>query len=169
VDDRLSGQMSSLLMFGLRDAIMRSCNGWSAQGRSVSIFADELSLLAGSSPEVVTWLRNQGRSYGVRPTLATQYPEQLNDQVRMAVTGFSTIVAFAQDNVRVAEELARDFAADGTPWLGADVVNLPPFTTIVRSSVGQQRQSAFTMSVTNFEADMAGFVAAQRAAANGQL
>ena len=168
VDDRLSGQMSSLLMFGLRDAIMRSCNGWSAQGRSVSIFADELSLLAGSSPEVVTWLRNQGRSYGVRPTLATQYPEQLNDQVRMAVTGFSTIVAFAQDNVRVAEELARDFAADGTPWLGADVVNLPPFTTIVRSSVGQQRQSAFTMSVTNFEADMAGFVAAQRAAANGQ-
>jgi hypothetical protein len=165
VDDRLSAQMSSLLMFGLRDGIMRYCNGWSGQGRSVSIFADELSLLAGSSPEVVTWLRNQGRSYGVRPVLATQYPEQLSEQVRMAVTGFSTIVAFAQDNVRVADELSRDFAADGTPWQAADVVNLPPFTTIVRSSVGQQRQSAFTMSVINFEADLPGFVAAQRAAA----
>jgi hypothetical protein len=167
VQDRLSAQMSSLLMFGLRDAIMRYCNAWSSQGRSVSIFADELSLLAGSSPEVITWLRNQGRSYGVRPTLATQYPEQLSEQVRMAVNGFSTIVAFAQDNVRVAEELARDFAADGTPWVGADVVNLAPFTTIVRSSVGQQRQSAFTMSVTNFEADMAAFTATQRAAATG--
>ena len=165
VDDRLSTQMSSLLMFGLRDAIMRYCNGWSAEGRSVSIFADELSLLAGSSPEVVTWLRNQGRSYGVRPVLATQYPDQLSDQVRMAVTGFSTIVAFAQDNVRVAEELARDFAADGTPWVAADVVNLPPFTTIVRSTVGQQRQSAFTMTVSNFEADMAGFTQVQRTAA----
>lgn len=164
VDDRLSGQMSSLLMFGLRDAIMRYCNGWAELGRSVSVFADELSLLAGSSPEVITWLRNQGRSYGVRPVLATQYPEQLSDQVRLAVTGFSTLVAFAQDNVRVADELARDFAADGTPWVAADVVNLPPFTTIVRSSVGQQRQPAFTMSVANFEADRAGFAAAQAAA-----
>jgi hypothetical protein len=165
VDDRLSAQMSSLLMFGLRDAIVRNCNGWAAAGRSVSIFADELSLLAGSSPEVVTWLRNQGRSYGVRPVLATQYPEQLSEQVRLAVTGFSTIVAFAQDNVRVAEDLARDFAADGTPWQAADVVNLPPFTTIVRSTVGQQRQPAFTMLVRNFEEDPGSFVGVQRAAA----
>ena len=167
VDDRLSGQMSSLLMFGLRDAIMRNCNGWSEQGRSVSIFADELSLLAGSSPEVITWLRNQGRSYGVRPVLATQYPEQLSEQVRTAVMGFSTIVAFAQDNVRIADDLARDFAADGAVFTSADVVNLPPFTTIVRSNVAQTRQSAFTMSVTNFEADMAGFTATQRAASAG--
>lgn len=169
VEDRLSAQMASLLMFGLRDAIMRYCNGWQAQGRSVSIFADELSLLAGSSPEVITWLRNQGRSYGVRPVLATQYPEQLSDQVRLAVTGFSTVVAFAQDNPRVADELARDFAADGTAWAQADVVNLPPFTTIVRSNVGQQRQPAFTMGVRNFEADRAGFAAAQAAGGAGEV
>ena len=167
VDDRLSAQMASLLMFGLRDAIMRNCNRWAEQGRSVSVFADELSLLAGSSPEVITWLRNQGRSYGVRPHLATQYPEQLSEQVRLAVTGFSTVVAFAQDNPRVADELARDFAADGTPWAAADVVNLAPFTTIVRSTVGQQRQPAFTMGVRNFEVDRGGFVAVQRAAAMG--
>ena len=165
IDDRLSGQMASLLMFGLRDAIMRNCNRWAEAGRSVSIFADELSLLAGSSPEVIIWLRNQGRTYGVRPVLATQYPDQLSDQVRLAVTGFSTIIAFAQDNVRVADDLARDFAADGTPWTAADVVNLSPFSTIVRSTVSQQRQSAFTMGVANWEADRAGFVAVQRAAA----
>ncbi len=167
VEDRLSAQMGALLMFGLRDAIMRYCNGWQSQGRSVSVFADELSLLAGSSPEVVTWLRNQGRSYGVRPVLATQYPEQLADQVAAAVTGFSTLVAFAQDNPRVADELARDFSADGTSWSAADVVNLAPFTTIVRTTVGQQRQSAFTMGVRDFEADVASFVGTQVSAAGG--
>lgn len=169
VDDRLSGQMSSLLMFALRDAIMRYCNRWAEQGRWVSIFADELSLLAGSSPEVITWLRNQGRSYGVRATLATQYPEQLDDKVRLAVNGFGTVVAFAQDNARVADELSRDLAADGTDWSAADVVNLPPFTSIVRSTVGQQRQPAFTMRVGNFEADRAGFAAMQRLDRPGEV
>lgn len=161
LDERLSRQMSALLMFGLRDAIQRYCPGWQARGRSVSVFADELSLLTGSSAEVVTWMRDQGRSYGARPVFATQYAEQLPERVRTAMTGFSTIVAFAQDNVRVAAELSADFAADGTAWSASDVVNLAPFTTIVRSTVGQQRQPAFTMRVAHLEADRAAFAARQ--------
>ncbi|MFC8797296.1 hypothetical protein ACFT2C_06160 [Promicromonospora sp. NPDC057138] len=161
LDERLSKHMSALLMFGLRDAIRRYCSGWQALERSVSVFADELSLLTGSSSEVVTWLRDQGRSYGVRPVFATQYAEQLPERVRTAMTGFSTIIAFAQDNVRVATELAADFAADGTAWSASDVVNLSPFTTIVRSTVNRQRQPAFTMRVAHLEADRTAFAARQ--------
>ncbi|WP_460708990.1 type IV secretory system conjugative DNA transfer family protein [Myceligenerans halotolerans] len=161
LDERLSKQMSALLMFTLRDAIRRCCSGWQATGRSVSVFADELSLLTGSSAEVVTWMRDQGRSYGVRPTFATQYAEQLPERVRTAMTGFSTIIAFAQDSVRVAAELAADFAADGTAWSASDVVNLSPFTAIVRSTVNRQRQPAFTMRVAHLEADRAAFAERQ--------
>ena len=52
VTDHLTQHMSSMLMYCLKDAIIRSCSGWDAAGRSVSVFADELSLLAGSSPEL---------------------------------------------------------------------------------------------------------------------
>lgn len=161
VEDRLSGQMSSLLMYGLRAAIMRNCSGWLEKGRSVSIFADELSLLAGSSPEVITWLRNQGRSYGVRPFLATQYPEQLADQVRITLMGFSTMVAFAQDNPKVADELAGDFSADGSAWTSTDVVNLPRYSAIMRTSIDQERVTACTVKIAYFEADRAQFASAQ--------
>lgn len=161
IDSTLTSRMSALLMFGLRDAIMRTCSGWEEMGRSVSIFADELSLLAGSSPEVITWLRNQGRSYGVHAILATQYADQLDNQVRTAVTGFGTVVAFAQDSPKVAEDLARDFGADGSAWSGADVVNLPEFTAIIRTTHRRTRQSVFTVRAEHFEGDMAGFARAQ--------
>ena len=161
VEDRLSGQMSALLMYGLRAAIMRNCSGWLSVGRSVSIFADELSLLSGSSPEVITWLRNQGRSYGVRPFLATQYPEQLGDQVRITLMGFSTMVAFAQDNPKVADELAGDFSADGAAWTSTDVVNLPPYTAIVRTAINQRRVTACTVKTTYFEADRSTYATVQ--------
>lgn len=161
VEDRLMHQMSALLMFGLRHAIARTCSGWNAAGRSVCLFADELSLLAGASPEVVTWLRNQGRSYGVRPVLATQYPDQLNPDVRAALLSFSTLLTFAQDAGRTATDAAADMAADGSQWDQADVVNLPRFTAIMRTNVDQARVPACTVKVANFEADQAGFVAAQ--------
>jgi hypothetical protein len=161
VQERLSGQMSALLLYGLRAAIQRTCSGWEAAGRSVSLFADELSLLAGTSPEVVSWLRNQGRSYGVRPVFATQYPEQLHPAVRTALMSFSTLFAFAQDAARVAEDLAADFAADGSTWAASDVVNLPQFMAIMRTNVEQARVAPCTVRTFDFEADMAGFRTSQ--------
>jgi hypothetical protein len=105
VDERLCSQMSALLMYGLKSAIQRRCSGWQDRGQSVTVFADELALVAGASPEVITWLRNQGRSFGVRPIFATQYPEQLAREVRTAFMSFGTLVAFAQQNAMVVTEI----------------------------------------------------------------
>lgn len=164
VEDKLSGLMSSLMMFALRAAIQRHCDGWLDAGRSVSIFADELALLSGSSPEVVTWMRNQGRSFGVRPVFATQYPDQLDQDVRRALMSFSTLVAFGQDNARVAEDIAVDASADGSVWSSADVVNLQRFSVIVRASVEMARVTACTAQLDYFEDDMTQFAARQGAA-----
>ncbi len=161
MDERITGYMSSLLMYSLRDAIMRTCSGWQKAGRSVSIFSDELSLLAGSSPEVIAWTHDQGRAYGVRPFFATQRPEQLSDALRTSLQDFGTFLCFAQSNPSVAAQAAADMAADGGEWTVADIVGLDPYTAVVRTHVGRKRQPAVPVRVTNWEADMTGFSDAQ--------
>lgn len=143
MESNMEQLMSSLLMFSLCYNIERTCSGWEDQDRWVSIFADELKELAGSTPDIITWLRNKGRSYGVRPHFATQYPEQLNMDVRDALLSFSTLIAFTQGTPRIARELVEDFAGDGTDWTVGDVLDLPPYHAIVRANVNYKRQSPF--------------------------
>lgn len=149
-DDQLVEQVSAMMMYTLYEAIKRNCSGWFEQGRAVTIFADELKLLAGSSATVLTWLRDQGRSYGVRAIFATQYPEQLVPEVRASVMGFGTLLAFAQNNPEVIRTLIADLNLAGEEWTNADVANLPAFHTIVRTTVKRARQAPFTVGVRDF-------------------
>ncbi|WIB65737.1 type IV secretory system conjugative DNA transfer family protein [Curtobacterium sp. MCBD17_040] len=157
MDDELSRNMQSMLMYTLYDAIKRRCSGWYEQHRAVTIFADELKLLAGSSADVITWIREQGRSYGVRAVFATQNPEQLTDEVRNSVMGFGTLLAFAQNNPLVIRRLIDDLNLAGQTWDGADVANLPPYEVIIRATAGRQRQLPFTAKVHNFWGDQDNF------------
>ncbi len=147
-----------MLMYGLQNALRRYCSGWLDQGRSVSLFGDELSLLAGSSPEVIGWVRDQGRSYGVRAFFATQRPEQLTPQLRNNFLTYATLISFAQNDVNTAREIADNCGSD---WSAEDIQNLEPFHVVVRTEVNQQRQQAFVVALPNFESNMSGFRAAQ--------
>lgn len=138
--------MSSLLMFSLRHTIERVCAGWEKQGRWVSVFADEVRTLSGSSPDVITWLRDSGRSYGVRPHFATQYLDQLEQEVRRAMLTYPVLVGFKQNSGPVAEQLVEDFCGDGTEWAKSDVLNLPLHHAIVRANVGHRRQPPFSFA-----------------------
>ena len=151
IDSQVAEQLQAMMMSSLRATIKTECDGWQDQGRSIAIFSDELSLLAGNSPEVVTWLRDQGRSYGVRPVFALQYPEQLDQRVRTSVLGFANLFALKQSNPQVARDLAADFAADGTAWDPSDVVNLSNYSAIARLADGQARQPAFTVALDSWE------------------
>jgi len=160
-DDTLVAQFSAMMMHTLYSAIKRCCSEWRETGRSVSLYADELKLLAGNTSTVITWLKDQGRSYGVRTVFATQYPEQLVPEVRNAVMGYGTLLAFSQSNPEVVKGLVADLSLSGDLWTGADVANLPAFETIVRASVGQQRQAPFTLSIRDFWTNRANFAAEQ--------
>jgi hypothetical protein len=170
VEDELNEQISAILMFSLRHAIQRICSGWQEQNRSVSIFADELSLLAGSSEAVIAWLKDQGRSFGVRPFLATQRPEQLPDKVRSAFMNFSTIVSFTQEDMKTAREIA-DAVSSGEEgdWTAADVLQLDTYAAIVRAHVGKKRQPAFTIRARNFEGNRTSFIAEQGYVISGRI
>jgi hypothetical protein len=140
VSEDLVQAFSAMLAYSLRDAIQRYCGGWQAARRYVTVYSDELSLLAGSTGEVVVWLRNQGRSYGVRPVLASQYPGQLSAEVRDAVLSFSTFFWFQQNNPAMLEAAVADLNGGGAGYDSADVANLEPYRAILRATVGKQRQ-----------------------------
>lgn len=160
LDDSQNQQISSLLMYSMQHAIKRVCSGWQEQHRYISIFADELSLLAGNSPEVLGWLRDQGRSFGVRPFLATQRPEQLPTLLRNNLLTYGTLISFAQSDVSTSNEIAANMGSAGE-WTQDDIQHLEPYHVLVRSHVEQRRQSAFIVKLPNFEADMAGYPATQ--------
>ena len=159
--ERLTGYLSAMLTFSLREAISLHCTGWREQGRSVSIFDDELALQAGSSAEVLTWLHDAGRSFGVRPYLATQRISQLPPALAESILDYGTVCWFVQSNPDVAELAARDLSVDGSAWSPADVTNLDPYTAVVRTHVQQRRQPAVPVRVAFFEDRMAAFAAAQ--------
>lgn len=142
VDTTLTSVLLSMLTFGLQKAIERNCAGWGDEGiRSVSIYSDELSLLTGAgNSSVFQWLRNQGRSFGVRPSFATQIPEQLEPVLRSTVTGFSTFLWLGQDDPNVAQVAVGDLSADGSEWVVSDITTLEPYHGVVRASVNKQRQ-----------------------------
>jgi hypothetical protein len=153
--------MAAMLTYSLRAAIMATCSGWRARGRSVSVFADELALLAGSSPEVVAWLRNQGRSYGVRCCFAAQYPEQLQPAVRDCLLGFSTIFWFRQNNPQVVQAAVTQLSMVGGDWSSADVAGLEPYHAILLAVAGGRMQPAVPLRVAFWGEDRGRFAADQ--------
>lgn len=154
ITDSQTQLVSSLLMFTLRGAIRTNCSDFLSNNRYVSIFSDELSLLAGSSEEVLVWLKNQGRSFGVRPLLATQTPESLPDGLRKVIMTFNTLISFAQVEQHTAGEVADNLSGIVGEWDRSEILLLPRFTFALRTSIAQQRQSAFTVTVPDFEADI---------------
>jgi len=157
-DQVLNRSISAMLAYCLRDSITRCCAGWQAKGRSVGIFADELGRLAGTSPEVVAWLRTEGRSFGVRPVLATQYPEQLEPLVRTALLSFGSTFWFRQNVPSVVIEATNYLnMAGGGEWGPEDLDGLEPFHAVLRASVGGRGMPPVVVSVPFFAGDMGAF------------
>ena len=161
VDETAGRIVSAMLAYSLEDAIKRSCAGWQDAGRSVSIFADELSQLARSSTEVVEWLRNQGRSYGVRCYLATQQPEQLEERLRSVLLGFGTVFWFQQANAMVVAQAVQQLSMTGEEWTAADLGNLEAFHAVLRARADGRLQPPVTIRIAFWGDDAARFAADQ--------
>lgn len=151
-DDELAGQLAAMMMYTLADEMKRTCIGWWEKNRFVSVYADELKHLAGSNGSVVSWLRNDARSFGARAIFATQFPQQLDPEVRSTVLGFGTLVCFTQRDQAVARTVVEALSVDGSEWGVADVANLQQYEAIVRTTVHQVGQPSFTVAVPDFRA-----------------
>lgn len=143
VNEALTGHLCAMVTFLLRDSVARVCRGWREAGSVVSVYSDELGLLAGhGTGEALTWLRNQGREFGVWLTLGSQFPEQLPGELRRTVASLTTFVWFAQNDPGTIGSAVADLCADGSDWSSADVTNLPKFHAILRSTVDLKRHAS---------------------------
>lgn len=143
--------LSALAFYSLREAIQRECIGWDRQGRHVSLFVDELSLVAAAGgSQVVGWFRDRGRSFGVRPFFGTQYLEQLEPELARTVMTFPNLFAFKQGAAVLADGLARELSGDGSDFGGPDLLNLPLYEAVLRADVGGRRQPAVPLRVVYF-------------------
>ncbi|SDH40501.1 ATP-binding protein [Microbacterium sp. 77mftsu3.1] len=159
-------QLASLMLYTLHEEIKLHCVGWQERNRLVSIYADELKHIAGTSPEVINWARQDGRSFGVRLVVATQEPEQLEDSVRKTVMGLGTLVAFRQADATVIRAVLDNISVDGTDWEAKDIAQLTKYHAIVRTHDGGTPLTAFTVRLA-FVTAMRGeeFLTAQNAIA----
>lgn len=153
VDERVSRQLSSMLFFTLDNTIKRLCAGWEKQQRWVSIFSDELATQAVHSGAVIEWLRDKGRSYGVRLFLATQRPAQLAASVQTAFLTLQTLVSLRQEETSAAASVAEQLGASASDWSPADITSLRPWHAAVRTFVNGVRQPPFVVSVPDFSRD----------------
>lgn len=142
--------LTALLMYSLQRAIIRNCRDWDAQGRSVSIFADELSMLAGSNDDVITGLRDQGRSYGVRLKFASQYPEQHSPKLAKNLNSYQTIGSFKLPSVDSAEVVARQLG-NVEP---EEIVMLAKYHLLLQTNVDSEVQPPVTLEAHNFNSDI---------------
>jgi hypothetical protein len=157
IAEKLGDQLSAMILYTLQSAIKRICANWQSMGRSVSIFSDELAVLAGTSPSTITWFRDQGRSYGVRPIFATQRPDQLHEKVRTTFLNFVTLASFSQSDTATAQAVASSLSGQEDEIDESAIKHLGKYEIVVRTSVDQARLRAFTITVSNFEGDRSQF------------
>jgi hypothetical protein len=151
VSPLVAQRMGAMMLYILSAAIQEICLDWQAQGRSVSIFSDEVSHLCGtgSDRDVIGTLKDAGRSWGVRQFYATQRLDQIPDKVQAALRSCDTQLALRTNNVTMAEmaihDLGGDPSSDGHGFGPGDIINLPPFQGIMRTRALGMSQPVFTL------------------------
>jgi len=158
VDPHSSKVLGSMLTFSLWQAIQRNCSGWEEAGRAVSFFTDELAMLEGHSGEVLQQMKDQGRSYGLRLTVASQRQSQLSERTRASVNDYAALLTATQNDVTSAR-----FTADQMGVEAEDIRQLPQYHAYLSTSAGGVRQRTTLVKINYFESDIASFPSAQRA------
>lgn len=133
-DEVLISDLASLMLYSLRAAIKRTCDGWFEQNRAVSIFADEVKHIAAVSADVIKWARNDARAYGVRLVIATQTPDTLDPELRRIMLGLAYLILFRQEESQTVREIVDALVLSGADWSTADLVNLRQFEAIIRAT-----------------------------------
>ena len=158
--------ISSMLFFGMRNAIMRHCSRWYDENRNITFFSDELALIAGENPEILMWFRDQGRSFGVRPVLATQRPDQVSEKLMNNLMTYLTKISFAQVDKKTAKYFADNITNDSSSnsndiWTDQDLMHLKPYHVVLVTHVDEQLQSPLVLRLPNFEEKMSDYSSLQ--------
>lgn len=151
MDEGQTRLLTALLMYSLNRAIIRNCRDWAADGRYVSLFADELAMLAGSNDEVITGLRDQGAAFGVRLHFGSQFPEGLSPRLAKNLNSYYTVGSFKIPAVDSAETVARQF---GNEVSAEELRSMAKYHVAMQTNVNSEVQPPVTVRAHNFNTDI---------------
>ena len=153
LDEKLRTDLSSLMLFTLRSAIRRTCVGWFESDRAVWVFADEVKHIANVSAEVISWMRNDARAYGLRCMFATQTPDTLIPELRRVLLGFGTLVLFKQKEGTTVREIVATLTLSGTTWDTPDLVNLRRYEAIISTTYDGSELEPFNAVMPDYRGE----------------
>lgn len=139
--DQTRQLMGALLFRGLQEEIKRSCATWQTDGRHIRLFIDELSDVVGSDTDatgnasIVEWCRERGRSYGVELCLGTQNITQMPERLLASVTGFMTVLSFANLSAVSNERTAQILEISPER-----LTSLPKYAAVLRTTSPDERK-----------------------------
>jgi hypothetical protein len=140
--DLARSTITGMLFDHLRKTIENTCSGWQAEGRYTSIFIDEVAAIPTATREPsISWIRDQGRSYGVVPYLAAQSPAQLSPKLVGTLTSLGTFFALSQRDADAVRVITNALSLYGG-WSEEEVASLPFYYAIMRSTFREQTQQA---------------------------
>jgi hypothetical protein len=148
IDENASELMAGLIIYTLKQAIEKNCVSWNAMGKKVSIYADEIKLLADTDTSVLEWFKDAGRSSGVNLNFATQRLEQLDIKLQNSIRTFGTLISFRQSQ-KSAEILSGEFLLENND---DTIVKLDQYIALVRLITNKQLP-AFTYRANYYVKD----------------
>ena len=136
--------MTLLLMW---EVIKVRCNSWQEHDRCLSLFSDELHMIAGngSGSDVIASMLDLGRDRGLWPVFATQRLDQLPERTMNSISSMGTRAYFKLANLAAAEAAAADLARGDETFTEAEVSGLPDYTAAIRMHAEDVSQPPFTL------------------------
>lgn len=141
--------IGALLFRGLKDEVEASCGGWQAEGRHMRIIVDELTDVLGGdgrsdggNADILAWLREKGRAYGVELMVGTQNTTQLADALLASVASLMTVGSFVLRSDVTAGPAAAALGVDASLVRG-----LPRHTCAIRTVGGPPDMASLPVMV----------------------
>ena len=132
--------LAALVTHLLWTDVKTTCAGWLDAGRSLTLYCDELSNIAGPNDDtnrVVADLREKGRALGLRLVLATQRSSQLPHNAAMAMGSMGAKLYLALAEPSVAEPAHRQLVGAATDSFTVDdLTNLGRGIAIAKVTIG---------------------------------
>lgn len=148
VDDDTAARMGAIFTHLLWQTIRKECVGWLDRGRSIGVYADELSHLSGtgSGDDVIAEMHDKGRSFGMQLNFATQRYAQLPRGTAEAAGGFGTRVYFALEQAQLNTAAALDLCGGTEGAITArDIRQLPRGRAAIRLRLRGSGTAPFTV------------------------
>ena len=144
-------RIGSLFLHLLWSQARQQCIGWQQQGRSLTIYCDELASIsgAGSGDDVIRDMDDQGRSLGIEAVYALQRYGQLPPRTQSAIRNFAHKIVFRLPDPESAVEAHRSLSLEGSPWSTQTIQTFPDYNAVARISSRGVPQPPFTLNIVN--------------------